>query len=162
MLKSLLLMKNRLQAAKQLIHGRQLSNALNSWQELLPFGRRGLLLQQAGHCCPPLSPLTPSCPSGIREWDDGDYTLLRVCPILCLSIFVTLLVCLSIFVPPPEDDGHKPHRTLRTLLVPQGVPFGWQGCPLGLGVLQLSRLGASRERSSAAPGPDPAVGCGAR
>lgn len=39
MLKSLLLMKNRLQAAKQLIYGLELSNALNSWQELLPFGR---------------------------------------------------------------------------------------------------------------------------
>lgn len=39
MLKSVLLMKNRLRAAKQLIHGLELSNASNSWQELLPFGR---------------------------------------------------------------------------------------------------------------------------
>lgn len=67
MLKSVLLMKNRLRAAKQLIHGLELSNASNSWQELLPFGRRGLLPWQARHCCPLLSPLAPSCPSGIRE-----------------------------------------------------------------------------------------------
>lgn len=52
-LKPLLLMKNSLQAAKQLIYGCELSNAWNSWQELLPFGRRGLLPQQARHCCPP-------------------------------------------------------------------------------------------------------------
>lgn len=90
MLKPLLLMKNSLQAAKQLIYGCELSNAWNSWQELLPFGRRGLLPRQARHCCPLLSPLAPSCPSGIREWNDGDYTLLGVCPILCLSVCPSL------------------------------------------------------------------------
>lgn len=90
MLKPLLLMKNSLQAAKQLIYGCELSNAWNSWQELLPFGRQGLLPRQARHCCPSLSPLAPSCFSGIREWKDGDYTMLGVCPILCLSIFTPL------------------------------------------------------------------------
>lgn len=51
-LNPLLLMRNRLGAAKQLIRGRGLSNALNSWQELLPFGRQGLLPRSAGPLCP--------------------------------------------------------------------------------------------------------------
>lgn len=120
----------------------ELSNASNSWQELLPFGRRGLLPRPVGPLRPPKPHFGTSYPlTAPWAWDlaSGNrimelYTLqgwVMVCP--CVHPAHPIGVCLGL--PPPAVRKMmevEPHCACST----QGPPLSsgcHLGCPLGLG-----------------------------
>lgn len=59
-------------------------------------------------------PPSPLAPPGVRGWNDGHYTLLGVCPVLCLSVHLC---------PPPSAVrmmmGTSPTTPCRAALVPR-------------------------------------------